>query len=231
MIGPIVSTASTQLRTAPQHAGRETASVFAAQRENIYLLKDNNEMNIPQQGRLAAQGAEGIGLQPKIDQEQEQSEDGPEQDQGQQNFNNLPDKQENESSLGLIQDTRRSEANKGSIKSRPKSSRKMKKGHQQRQLRLRKAHANISLKALTGGATTRNSSLEKLSSSITTATGWKTHEIHQSLGNNQFQERLQQAIAQCPFQGNQTEMQAYKAILQEELYEEIIEDIPKEQVK
>ncbi|KAA6369117.1 MAG: putative Transposon Ty3-G Gag-Pol polyprotein, partial [Streblomastix strix] len=45
------------------------------------------------------------------------------------------------------------------------------------------------------------------------------------------QEELQQTIAQCPFQGNQTEMQAYKAMLQEELQEGIIEEIPKEQVK
>ncbi|KAA6386937.1 MAG: hypothetical protein EZS28_017537 [Streblomastix strix] len=37
--------------------------------------------------------------------------------------------------------------------------------------------------------------------------------------NNNSQERLQQAISQCLFQGNQTEMQAYKAMLQEELQE------------
>ncbi|KAA6381066.1 MAG: putative Transposon Ty3-G Gag-Pol polyprotein [Streblomastix strix] len=49
--------------------------------------------------------------------------------------------------------------------------------------------------------------------------------------DNNSQERLQQTIAQCPFQGNQTEMQAYKAMLQEELQEGIIEEILKELVK
>ncbi|KAA6361375.1 MAG: putative Transposon Ty3-G Gag-Pol polyprotein, partial [Streblomastix strix] len=100
-----------------------------------------------------------------------------------------------------------------------------------RLLLLRTEHADVGLETLTEGATTRDYSIEKLNPSITTTTGWKTHEIHQSLGNNQFQERLQQTIAQCPFQGNQTEMQAYKAMLQEELQEGIIEEIPKEQVK
>ncbi|KAA6364063.1 MAG: putative Transposon Ty3-I Gag-Pol polyprotein, partial [Streblomastix strix] len=49
--------------------------------------------------------------------------------------------------------------------------------------------------------------------------------------DNNSQERLKQAIAQSPFQRNQTEMQAYKTMLQEELQEGIIEEIPKEQVK
>ncbi|KAA6388260.1 MAG: hypothetical protein EZS28_016212 [Streblomastix strix] len=46
--------------------------------------------------------------------------------------------------------------------------------------------------------------------------------------NNQ---RLQQTIVQCLFQGNQTEMQAYKTMLKEEQYDGITEEIPKEQVK
>ncbi|KAA6384268.1 MAG: putative Transposon Ty3-G Gag-Pol polyprotein [Streblomastix strix] len=49
--------------------------------------------------------------------------------------------------------------------------------------------------------------------------------------DNNSQERLLQAIAQCPLQCNQTEMLAYKAMLQEELQNGIIEEIPKEQVK
>ncbi|KAA6371060.1 MAG: hypothetical protein EZS28_033412, partial [Streblomastix strix] len=49
--------------------------------------------------------------------------------------------------------------------------------------------------------------------------------------DNNSQKGLQQTIVQCPFQVNQTEMQAYKAMLYEELYEGTIEEIPKEQVK
>ncbi|KAA6369105.1 MAG: hypothetical protein EZS28_035366, partial [Streblomastix strix] len=45
------------------------------------------------------------------------------------------------------------------------------------------------------------------------------------------QERHYQIIPQCPFQENRTEMHAYKAMLEEELQEGIIEEIPKEQVK
>ncbi|KAA6320487.1 MAG: hypothetical protein EZS28_054677, partial [Streblomastix strix] len=41
--------------------------------------------------------------------------------------------------------------------------------------------------------------------------------------DNNSQERLQQTIAQCPFQGNQTEMEAYKAMLQEELQEDLVQ--------
>ncbi|KAA6384267.1 MAG: hypothetical protein EZS28_020203, partial [Streblomastix strix] len=108
--GPIVSIAPPQLETASWH-------------------NEGNEMNIPHQAHFASQGADGLGFQSLIGQEQEQSEDGPEQDQGQQNLNNLQDNPENESPPGLTQETRRSQANKGSTKSRSKSSRKKKKGH------------------------------------------------------------------------------------------------------
>ncbi|KAA6361022.1 MAG: hypothetical protein EZS28_043451, partial [Streblomastix strix] len=188
-------------------------------------------MNIPQKGHLAAQSADGLGFQPLIGPEQEQSEDEPEQAQRQQDLNNHPNNPENESSSGLKQETRRCDANKVSIKPRPKSSLKKNNGRWQRQLRLRTAHADVGLEALTGGATTKDPSLEELNLSITTTTEWKTHEIHHSLGNNQFQERLQQTIAQCPFQGNQTEMQAQKAMLLEKHQEGIIKEIPKEQFK
>ncbi|KAA6381067.1 MAG: hypothetical protein EZS28_023409, partial [Streblomastix strix] len=127
--GPIISTAPPQLGTASWHAGGENVNIFAAQRANIQHQDDGNEMNIPQQAHLAAQRADGLGFQPLIGQEQEQSEDGPEQDQGQLDLNNLPDNPENEGPPGLTQETRRSEANKGSSKSRSKSSRKKKKGH------------------------------------------------------------------------------------------------------
>ncbi|KAA6403182.1 MAG: hypothetical protein EZS28_001308 [Streblomastix strix] len=85
-------------------------------------------MNIPQQDHLAAQRADGLGFQPLMGPEQEQSEDKPEHDQDQLDLNNLPDNPENEGPPGLTQETRRSEANKGSTKSRSKSSRKKKKG-------------------------------------------------------------------------------------------------------
>ncbi|KAA6399997.1 MAG: hypothetical protein EZS28_004473 [Streblomastix strix] len=87
--GPIVSTALPQLGT-----------------------NDENEMNILQQGHLAAQRADGLGFQLLIGQEQEQSEDDPEQDQGQLDLNNLPDDPGNEGPPGLTQETRRSEAKK-----------------------------------------------------------------------------------------------------------------------
>ncbi|KAA6385852.1 MAG: hypothetical protein EZS28_018621, partial [Streblomastix strix] len=160
--GSIISTVPPQLWTAPWHAGRETASVFAAQHENIQLLKDGNEMNIPQQGHLEAQGAYGLGFQTMIDLMQIQSENESEQDQDQQDLSNLPDNLENESPSGLIQVTRRSDVNKSCIKTRPRSSCKKKKSHRQRQLNLRTAHADVCLKALTGGATSRNCSIEKL---------------------------------------------------------------------
>ncbi|KAA6369106.1 MAG: hypothetical protein EZS28_035367 [Streblomastix strix] len=127
--GPIVSTAPPQLGTASWHAGGETANVFTAQRANIQHLYDGNEMSIPQQAHLAVQSADGLGFQPLIGQEQEQSEDRPEQDQGQLDLNNLPDNPGNQGQLGLTQETRRSEANKGRTKSRTKYSRKKKKGH------------------------------------------------------------------------------------------------------
>ncbi|KAA6401268.1 MAG: hypothetical protein EZS28_003206 [Streblomastix strix] len=126
--GPIVSKAPPQLATASWHAEGETANVFAAQRANIQHLYDGNEMNIPQQGHLAAQGADCLGFQPPIGQEQEQTEDRLEQDQGQQDLNNLRDNPGYEGPPGLSQETRRSEANKSSTKSRSKSSRKKKKG-------------------------------------------------------------------------------------------------------
>ncbi|KAA6363272.1 MAG: hypothetical protein EZS28_041203 [Streblomastix strix] len=120
--GPIVSSAPPQLGTASWHAGGETANVFAAQCPNIQHLNDGNEMNIPQQGHLAVQGADRLGFQPLMGPEQEQSEDGPEQNQGQLDFNNHPDNPGNEYPPGLTQETRRSEANKGSFKPRSKSS-------------------------------------------------------------------------------------------------------------
>ncbi|KAA6387709.1 MAG: hypothetical protein EZS28_016762 [Streblomastix strix] len=58
--GPIVSTAPPQLGTASLLAGGDTANIFAAQCANIQHLYDGNEMNIPQQGHIAAQGAEGL---------------------------------------------------------------------------------------------------------------------------------------------------------------------------
>ncbi|KAA6392641.1 MAG: hypothetical protein EZS28_011834 [Streblomastix strix] len=58
-----------------------------------------------------------------------------------------------------------------------------------------------------------------------------TKVFYQILKDNNIQERPQQTIGQCPFQGNLTKMQAYKAMLQEELQEGKIEDIPKEQDK
>ncbi|KAA6403438.1 MAG: hypothetical protein EZS28_001030 [Streblomastix strix] len=179
--GPIVQTAPRQLGMAQWHAERETASVFAAQCANTESMNFGNEMNLLQQGHLAAQGADGLGFQTLICQVKEQSEDEPEQDQGQVHFNNLPDNTKNEGSPGLTQETRRSEANKGRIKPRPKSSRKKKKGRRQRQLLLRTTHADVGLEALTGGATTRDSFLEKLNPSIATTSGWKIHEIHHSL--------------------------------------------------
>ncbi|KAA6384845.1 MAG: hypothetical protein EZS28_019626 [Streblomastix strix] len=127
--GPIVSTAPYQLRTASCHAGGENANFFAALHANIQHQNDGNEINIPQQGHLAAQISDGLGFQPLIGQEQEQSEDGPEQDQGQLDLNNHPDNPRNEGPQGFTQETRKSEANKGRIKSRSKSSRKKKKGH------------------------------------------------------------------------------------------------------
>ncbi|KAA6352978.1 MAG: hypothetical protein EZS28_051495, partial [Streblomastix strix] len=96
----IVSTAPTQLGTASQHAGGETTDVFAAQRANIQHQNDENEINIPHQGHLAAQSVNGFGLQPLIRPEQEQSEDEPEQDQGQLDLINHPDNPENESHWG-----------------------------------------------------------------------------------------------------------------------------------
>ncbi|KAA6363396.1 MAG: hypothetical protein EZS28_041077, partial [Streblomastix strix] len=99
--GPIVSTPPPQLRTVSWHAGRETASVFAVQRANIQHAIDQNEMNIPQQGHLAAQSIDFLGFQPVIGQEQEQSEDEPEQDQSQLDLNNLPDNSEIEGPQGL----------------------------------------------------------------------------------------------------------------------------------
>ncbi|KAA6373291.1 MAG: hypothetical protein EZS28_031183, partial [Streblomastix strix] len=116
---PIVSIAPPQFGTASWHAGGDTADVFAAQLANIQHLYNGNEINIPQQGHLAAQGADGFGFQPLIGQEQEQSEDRPEQDQGQQDLYNLSYNSENKVLSKLIQETIRSEANKGSIKPRP----------------------------------------------------------------------------------------------------------------
>ncbi|KAA6358431.1 MAG: hypothetical protein EZS28_046043 [Streblomastix strix] len=126
--GPIISTAPPQLGTASWHAGGENVNIFAAQRANIQHQDDGGEMSIPQQAHLAAQRADGLGFQPLIGQEQDQSEDEPEQDQGQLDLNNLPDNPENEGPLRLTQETRRSEANKGSTKLRSKSSHKKKKG-------------------------------------------------------------------------------------------------------
>ncbi|KAA6371061.1 MAG: hypothetical protein EZS28_033413, partial [Streblomastix strix] len=117
-----------QLGTASWHAGGENANVFAALRANIEHQNNGNEMNIPQQAHLAAQGAGGPEFQPLMGPEQVQSEDEPEQDQGQQDLNNLPDIPGNEGPPGLTQETRRSQANQGSTKSRSKSSRKKKKG-------------------------------------------------------------------------------------------------------
>ncbi|KAA6361281.1 MAG: hypothetical protein EZS28_043193 [Streblomastix strix] len=92
------------------------------------LTGDGIMMNIPQQGHRAAQRPDGLGFQPLMGPEQEQSEDEPEHDQGQLDLNNLPDNPGNEGPPGLTQETRRSEANQGSTKSRSKSSRKKKKG-------------------------------------------------------------------------------------------------------
>ncbi|KAA6368203.1 MAG: hypothetical protein EZS28_036270, partial [Streblomastix strix] len=108
--------------------GEKLQVFFAAQCANVQHLNDGNEINIPQHSRLAAQRADGLGFQPLICPEQEQSEVEPEQDLSQLDLNNLPDNPENECLPGLIQETRRSEANKGSIQPRPKSSRKKKKG-------------------------------------------------------------------------------------------------------
>ncbi|KAA6388483.1 MAG: hypothetical protein EZS28_015990 [Streblomastix strix] len=145
-----------------------------AQRANIQHQNDGNEMNIPQHGHLAAQGADGLGFQPLMGPEQEQSEDEPEHDQGQLDLNNLPDNPGNEGPLGLTQETRRSEANKGSSKPRLKSSRKKMKGYRQLQLRFRTAHADVGQEALTGGETIRDSSQQKLNSrTTTTITGGK----------------------------------------------------------
>ncbi|KAA6365172.1 MAG: hypothetical protein EZS28_039299, partial [Streblomastix strix] len=113
--GPIVRTASPKLGIASWHAGGETARVFAAQRANTESMNFGIEMNISKQIHLAAQGADGLGFQPLIGQEQEQSEDEPEQDQGQLDLNNLPDNPANQGPSGLIQETGRSEANEGSI--------------------------------------------------------------------------------------------------------------------
>ncbi|KAA6376893.1 MAG: hypothetical protein EZS28_027578, partial [Streblomastix strix] len=176
------------------------------QRANIQHVNGGKEMYIPQQGHLAAQRADGLGFQPLIGQEQEQSEDEPVQDQGQPDLINLPDNPQNEGQPEPLQETRRSQANKGCNKPRLKSSNN--KSRQQRYLRLWTALADISTKTLSVGATTRYSSQEKLNL-----------------------KRLYQTIAHYPFQGNQIEMQAYKAILLEELQEGIIEEIPKEQVK
>ncbi|KAA6376696.1 MAG: hypothetical protein EZS28_027777 [Streblomastix strix] len=99
--GPIVSTVSPQLGTASWRAGGKIVSAFAAQHANTDNMNYGNEMNIPQQGHLAAQGADFLGFQPLIGQEQEQSEDEPEQDQGQLDLNNLPDNSQNEGPPGL----------------------------------------------------------------------------------------------------------------------------------
>ncbi|KAA6392031.1 MAG: hypothetical protein EZS28_012440 [Streblomastix strix] len=127
--GHIIQTAPPQLGTASWHAGGENVNIFSAQRVNIQHLNDGNAICIPQQAHLAAQGADGLGFQRLIGREQEQSEDSPEQEQRQLDLNNLPNNPENEGPPGLTQETRRSEANKGCIKTRPKSSRKKKKGH------------------------------------------------------------------------------------------------------
>ncbi|KAA6359933.1 MAG: hypothetical protein EZS28_044540 [Streblomastix strix] len=100
--------------------------------------------------------------------QQEQFEDEPEQDQNQLDLNNLPDNPENQGPSRLPQETRRSEANNCGIKISPKSSRRKKNGCRQHQLRFRTAHAGVGLEALIGGATTRDSSLEKLNLYITT---------------------------------------------------------------
>ncbi|KAA6367764.1 MAG: hypothetical protein EZS28_036709 [Streblomastix strix] len=100
----------------------------------------------------------------------EQFEDEPGHNQGQQDLNNLPDNPGNGSPPGLTQETRRSEANKSGIKPRSKSSRKN-KSHRQYQLLLRTVHVDVGLEALTGGATTIDSSQEKLNPIVTTITG------------------------------------------------------------
>ncbi|KAA6393088.1 MAG: hypothetical protein EZS28_011384 [Streblomastix strix] len=162
--GTIVSTASRQLGTALWHARGETASIFAAQRVITESMNFENEMNIPHHGHLEAQSTDRHGFQPLTGQVKEQPKDDPQQDHDQLDLNNLPDNPENQGLPG-----------------------KKKKGGQQRQFRFLTALADVGLEALIGGATTRDSSLEKLNPGIATTTGWKTHGIHHSLGNNQLQ--------------------------------------------
>ncbi|KAA6359158.1 MAG: hypothetical protein EZS28_045315 [Streblomastix strix] len=126
--GPIISTATAQLGTASWHAGGENVNIFAAQRANIEHQNNGNEMNIPQQGHLAAYGADGAGFQPLIGQEQELSEDGLEQDQGQLDLNIIPDNPGNEIPSRHTQDIRWSEEIKSNINPSPNSPCKEKKG-------------------------------------------------------------------------------------------------------
>ncbi|KAA6396366.1 MAG: hypothetical protein EZS28_008112 [Streblomastix strix] len=193
--GHIVLTALLQLWTVSLHAGGETANVFKAQRAIIQQFNDGNEMIQLQKGHQAAQGADGLGFQPLMGPEQEQSEDEPEKDKGYLDINNFSDIQDKEGSSGHTQETRRGDANKCCNKTRPNLPRKKKRSRQLRQLYLRTAHTDVGLETLTGGATTSDSSQEKLKPK------------------------------------NQTEIKAYKATLQDELQEAIIEKIPKEQVK
>ncbi|KAA6375928.1 MAG: hypothetical protein EZS28_028544 [Streblomastix strix] len=79
----------------------ENGNVFAAQRSYNQHQNDENEMNISPLGHLSAQNIDGLGFQPLIGPEQEQSEDRTEQNQGQQDLNNLLDSTENEGPLGL----------------------------------------------------------------------------------------------------------------------------------
>ncbi|KAA6375536.1 MAG: hypothetical protein EZS28_028936 [Streblomastix strix] len=246
--GPIVSTAPYQLRTASQHAGGDTANVFEAQYANIQHVNDGNDMYVPQQGHLVAQGAGGLGFQFLMGPEQEQSEDEPEQDQGQQDLNILPDNPGNEGPTGLHK------KQEGAKRIRVASNHSL-------NLPVRRKRATDSANFASGRhmlmQVWRHQRQEQLQDTppqrsqtqvqqqqlsgelMRYITAWGTInckkfiqiEFYLIFKDNNSQERLQRTIAQCPFQGNQTEMQAYNAMLQEEPQEGLVEEIPKEQVK
>ncbi|KAA6364088.1 MAG: hypothetical protein EZS28_040385 [Streblomastix strix] len=246
--GPIVSTAPLQLGSASWHSGRENVNGFAAQRVNIQHVNNGNEMYIPQQGHLAAYGAGGLGFQPLINPEYEQSEDGPEQDQGQQD-------------IKIFQIFHKIKALRG-LHKKPEGAKRIKAApNHALNLPVRRRRAIDSANFASGWhmlmQVWRHQREEQLPLTppqrsqtpvqqqqlsrklMRYIPAWETISCKDFIQkgfylifkDNNSQKRLQQTIAQCPFQGNQTEMQAYKAMLYEELQDGIIEEIPKELVK
>ncbi|KAA6386411.1 MAG: hypothetical protein EZS28_018058, partial [Streblomastix strix] len=185
--GPIVSTAPPQLVTESWNAGGDTANVFAAQHANIQHLNDGNEMNIPQQAHLAAQGVDGLGFQPLMDPEQEKSEDEPEQDQGQLD-------------LTIFQIIQKMKAHLGQQKNPDGTKRIKATSNHALNLPVRRIQAADRAKIASGrfmlvqicrhqfgGTTSSDSSLERLISKITITTWLQTHEINLNLVDNQLQ--------------------------------------------